>query len=74
MPVIRVAADANHLGRTGHKIFPRPIVVRRLMLKNDLPAISGPSVLRKADDQQKLENDSVKEFETRFKGPIFHRC
>ena len=69
MPVIVVAADATPLHGAGHEIFPRSVIVRRLVLKNDLPAIIRQSDGGKAADQQKVKKQ--KEIESEKGKPNF---
>jgi len=73
MPVIMVAADAfTTLIGTCHEIFAGSVIVRRFVLKNDLPAITGQTRIGKADDQQKVKKQQTIESE-RGKSNIEHR-
>ena len=73
MPVVVVAADANILLGTGHEIFPRSVIVRRFVLKNDLLAISRQTDAAQAADQQQVEKHKAKESATGFEGPKVHK-
>lgn len=73
MPVVVVAADANIIRGTGHEIFPRSVIVRRFVLKNDLLATSRQTDAAKAADQQQVEKHKTKESTTGFEGPKVHK-
>jgi hypothetical protein len=57
MPVVVVTTDAIPLSGTGHKIFPRSVIIGRFVFKSDLAAISGLTDAGQATDQQQVNKN-----------------